>query len=201
MTRPVATYRDRTRQPPTRTLPCRLKRSRNLCATGQPERFEKLDAVSGDLDAGKRAGITGLGDRLVAGQSVARHIAQIKEFAALEAVAPFRDLSRPVASAVAPETPPAPQPIASQQDPAVTPDLSRQGATGAVLLHGMPVEPASEQPVRGGRARRGGRVGSRGGGEVLRAMSRSSSTNSKLPAMTATSCAGRSMAKTAPSRH
>ena len=73
-------------------------------------------------------------------QSVARHIAQIKEFAALEAVATFRDVSRPVATAVAPETPPAPQPIASQQDPVVTPDLSRQGATESV-------PPVMETPV------------------------------------------------------
>ena len=95
--------------------------------------------ASGHLDAQKIATTTG--DKyLVTPQSVARHIAQIKEFAALEAVAPFRDMSRPVASAVAPETPPAPQPIASQQDPAVTPDLSRQGATESV-------PPVMETPV------------------------------------------------------
>ena len=84
--------------------------------------------VGGHLDAVKIATTTG--DKyLVTPQSVARHIAQIKEFAALEAVATFRDVSRPVATAVAPETPAAPEPIYSQQELAVTPDMSRQGAT------------------------------------------------------------------------
>ena len=101
--------------------------------------------ASGHLDAQKIATTTG--DKyLVTPQSVARHVAQIKEFAALEAVAPFRDLSRPVASAVAPETPPAPQPIVSQQDPAVTPDLSRQGATESVPPDmETPVPPPSQR--------------------------------------------------------
>ena len=82
--------------------------------------------VGGHLDARKIATTTG--DKyLVTPQSVARHIAQIKEFAALEAVATFRDVSRPVATAVAPETPPAPQPISSQQDPVC---YARHVATG-----------------------------------------------------------------------
>jgi hypothetical protein len=101
--------------------------------------------ASGHLDAQKIATTTG--DKyLVTPQSVARHIAQIKEFAALEAVAPFRDVSRPVASAVAPETPATPQPMSSPQEPAFTPDLSRQGATESVPpVMGTPVPPPSER--------------------------------------------------------
>ncbi len=95
--------------------------------------------VGGHLEAVKIATTTG--DKyLVTPQSVARHIAQIKEFAALEAVATFRDVSRPVATVVAPETPAASQPIDSQRDPVVTPDLSRQGATESV-------PPVMETPV------------------------------------------------------
>ena len=53
--------------------------------------------AGGHIDARKIA--TTMGDKyLVTPQSVARHIAQIKEFAALEAVATFRDVSRPVAT-------------------------------------------------------------------------------------------------------
>jgi hypothetical protein len=55
--------------------------------------------ASGHLDAQKVATTTG--DKyLVTSQSVARHIAQIEELAALEAVASGRDLSRHVASTV-----------------------------------------------------------------------------------------------------
>ena len=148
MTRPVATYRDRTRQPPTRTLPCRLKRSQNaMRGLGHARTLRSLQryCVSGHLDAQKIATTTG--DKyLVTPQSVARHIAQIKEFAALEAVAPFRDVSRPVASAVAPETPATPQPMSSQQEPAFTPDLSRQGATESVPpVMETPVPPPSQR--------------------------------------------------------
>src|SRR5271166_5170492 len=104
--------------------------------------------ASGHLDAQKIATTTG--DKyLVTPQSVARLIAQIKEFAALEAVATFRDVSRRahcVATAVAPETPAAPQPIASQQDPVVTPYMSRQGATESVPpVMETPVPPQSQR--------------------------------------------------------
>ena len=97
---------------------------------GHPRTLRSLQryCASGHLDAQKIATTTG--DKyLVTPRSVARHIAQIKEFAALEAVATFRDVSRPVATAVAPETPAGPQPISSQHEPVVTPDMSRQGAT------------------------------------------------------------------------
>jgi hypothetical protein len=58
--------------------------------------------ASGHLDAQKIATTTG--DKyLVTPQSVARHIAQIKEFAALDAVATFRDQPRPVATDVTPQ--------------------------------------------------------------------------------------------------
>jgi hypothetical protein len=87
--------------------------------------------VSGHLVAQKIATTTG--DKyMVTPQSVARHIAQIKEFAALETVAPFRDVSRPVATAIAPEIPPAPQTVYSQQEPTVAPDRSRHVATESV---------------------------------------------------------------------
>ena len=95
--------------------------------------------VGGHLDARKIA--TTIGDKyLVTPQSVARHIAQIVEFAALEAVATCRDLSRPVASTVAPETPPAPQPIVLATRANITPDMSRHAATETV-------PPVMETPI------------------------------------------------------
>jgi len=104
---------------------------------GHPRTLRSLQryCVGGHLEAVKIATTTG--DKyLVTPQSVARHIAQIKEFAALESVA----------TAVAPETPAAPQPISSQQDPVVTPDLSRQGATESVPpVMETPVPPPSQR--------------------------------------------------------
>ncbi len=107
--------------------------------------------ASGHLDAQKIATTTG-DKNLVTPQSVARHNAQIKEFAALEAVVPFRDLSRPVAPAVAPQilvnsAPPA------APEAATGPDTPRQVATPvapeAPTQEARPVEqdvPTSSQP-------------------------------------------------------
>src|SRR5271166_3816698 len=108
---------------------------------GHPRTLRSLQryCVGGHLDARKIATTTG--DKyLVTPQSVARHIAQIVELSQLDAVATIRDTSRQVATPVAPETSAAPQPISSQQDPAVTPDTSRQGATESV-------PPVMETPV------------------------------------------------------
>ena len=217
MTRPVATCRDRTRQPPTRTLPCRLKRSQNaMRGLGHARTLRSLQryCVSGHLDAQKIATTTG--DKyLVTPQSVARHIAQIKEFAALEAVATFRDVSRPVATAVAPETPAAPQPMSSQQDPAC---YARHVATGRdrerASCHGNACSAAkcSDRKQRPHTTRRDRSRQNQPRQGRRRAMSRSLNDSSKLPAlrgtaaetarvaeMNATSCASRSIAKTAPS--
>ena len=67
---------------------------------GHPRTLRSLQryCASGHLDARKIA--TTMGDKyLVTPQSVARHIAQIVEFAQLDAVATGRDMSRPVATA------------------------------------------------------------------------------------------------------
>ena len=72
---------------------------------GHPRTLRSLQryCVGGHLDARKIA--TAIGDKyLVTPQSVARHIAQIVELSQLDAVATGRDLSRPVATTVAPET-------------------------------------------------------------------------------------------------
>jgi hypothetical protein len=69
---------------------------------GHPRTLRTLQryCASGHLDAQKMA--TTLGDKyLVTSQSVARHIAQIAELAALDTVATGRDLSRHVATSVA----------------------------------------------------------------------------------------------------
>ena len=114
---------------------------------GHPRTLRSLQryCVSGHLEARKIATTTG--DKyLVTPQSVARHIAQIVELSQLDAVATIRDTSRPVATAVAPEIPPVPQPMSSQQDPALTPDTPRQGATESVPpVMETPVPPPSER--------------------------------------------------------
>ena len=72
---------------------------------GHPRTLRSLQryCVGGHLDARKIA--TTMGDKyLVTPQSVARHIAQIVELSQLDAVATGRDLSRQVATTVAPET-------------------------------------------------------------------------------------------------
>ena len=80
--------------------------------------------ASGHLEAQKIA--TTLGDKyLVTPQSVARHIAQIAELAALDSVAASRDLSRPVATAVAHQ----PSHQIEDQPGATPPDGQRQAAT------------------------------------------------------------------------
>ena len=71
---------------------------------GHPRTLRSLQryCASGHLDARKIATTTG--DKyLVTPQSVARHIAQIEEFSQLDAVATGRDVSRPVATIIAPE--------------------------------------------------------------------------------------------------
>ena len=73
---------------------------------GHPRTLRSLQryCASGHLDARKIA--TTMGDKyLVTPQSVARHIAQIVEFSQLDAVATGRDMSRPVATTIAPEEP------------------------------------------------------------------------------------------------
>ena len=80
--------------------------------------------ASGHLDAQKMA--TALGDKyLVTPQSVARHIAQIEEFGALDTVAASRDLSRPVATTVAHQQ----SHEIEDQARATPPDQPRQVAT------------------------------------------------------------------------
>ncbi len=77
--------------------------------------------ASGHLDAQKVATTTG--DKyLVTSQSVARHIAQIDELAALDAVAFSRDASRRVASSVVTEENPGNQQTTARDNP-------RQGTT------------------------------------------------------------------------
>ncbi len=76
--------------------------SERYARAGHPRTLRTLQryCVSGHLDAQKVA--TALGDKyLVTPQSVARHIAQIEEFAALDTVAVGRDTSRHVATNVA----------------------------------------------------------------------------------------------------
>jgi len=108
---------------------------------GHPRTLRSLQryCVSGHLDARKIATTTG--DKyLVTPLSVARHIAQIVELSQLDAVATVRDMSRPVATAVAPEPSSAPQTISFHEESATTPDLSRQGATESA-------PPVMETPV------------------------------------------------------
>ena len=114
---------------------------------GHPRTLRSLQryCVSGHLDARKIATTTG--DKyLVTPQSVARHIAQIVELSQLDAVATVRDLSRPVATTVAPEPSPAPQTISPHEESATTSDMSRQGATESVPpVMETPVPPQSQR--------------------------------------------------------
>ena len=100
--------------------------SERYAKAGHPRTIRTLQryCVSGHLDARKIA--TTLGDKyLVTPQSVARHIAQIEELRPLDTVATDRDLSRPVA------TPVAPQPSQTKNPPPATGhDTARQVATG-----------------------------------------------------------------------
>ena len=93
--------------------------SERYARAGHPRTLRTLQryCASGHLDAQKVA--TALGDKyLVTPQSVARHIAQIEEFAALDTVAVGRGLSRPVATAVA-------VPMGVNRRGMFTPDLCR----------------------------------------------------------------------------
>ena len=98
--------------------------------------------AGGHLDARKIA--TTMGDKyLVTPQSVARHIAQIVEFAQLDAVATGRDVSRPVATSTALEEPMAA--TAPENGSHNEPDMARQAATEAVSQsHMHPQEPRQE---------------------------------------------------------
>ena len=81
--------------------------------------------ASGHLEAQKVA--TALGDKyLVTPQSVARHIAQIRELAALDTVATDRDMSRRDATPVAHK----PSAAIDKTPGATSDDKPRQGATG-----------------------------------------------------------------------
>ena len=98
---------------------------------GHPRTLRSLQryCASGHLDARKIA--TTMGDKyLVTPQSVARHIAQIVEFSQLDAVATGRDLSRPVATNIAPEEPTAA--TAPENGSHTENDIVRQAATEAV---------------------------------------------------------------------
>ena len=106
---------------------------------GHPRTIRSLQryCLSGHLDARKIATTTG--DKyLVTPQSVARHIAQIVELSQLDAVATGRDLSRPVATMIAPEAPATATPI--ENGSTGEPDMQRQAAT-----EGMP--PVMEDQV------------------------------------------------------
>ena len=98
---------------------------------GHPRTLRSLQryCASGHLDARKIATTTG--DKyLVTPQSVARHIAQIEEFAQLDAVATGRDMSRPVATITAPE-----ESLAAttpENGSHAEPDRARQAATDTV---------------------------------------------------------------------
>src|SRR6516165_7212735 len=114
---------------------------------GHPRTLRSLQryCAGGHLDARKIA--TTMGDKyLVTPQSVARHIAQIVEFAQLDAVATGRDLSRPVATTTAPEEPMAA--TAPENGSHNEPDMVRQTATEAVTdtpVH--PQEPRHDTPT------------------------------------------------------
>jgi hypothetical protein len=100
--------------------------SERYARAGHPRTLRTLQryCVSGHLDAQKVA--TTLGDKyLVTPQSVARHIAQIAELAALDTVAASRDLSRQTATNVAHQQ----GHQMHVEPPATPPDEPRQAAT------------------------------------------------------------------------
>ena len=157
--------------------------------------------VGGHLEAVKIATTTG--DKyLVTAQSVARHIAQIKEFAALEAVATFRDVSRPVATVSHRKRLQLRSQFPHNGTQLLRPTCRDRARQRACLrswkrLFRPQVSDRTQRPhtTRRDRSRQNQpRQGRR------RAMSRSSNDRSKLPGMNATSCASRSIAKTAPSK-
>jgi hypothetical protein len=94
---------------------------------GHPRTIRSLQryCTNGHLDAKKVA--TTLGDKyLVTPQSVARHIAQIEELHSLDMVATGHDMSRPVATAFAPQHS---EPV-TELPQATEPDKPRQDAKG-----------------------------------------------------------------------
>ena len=100
--------------------------SERYSRAGHPRTIRTLQryCASGHLEAQKVA--TSLGDKyLVTPQSVARHISQIAELAALDMVATRRDQPRPDATAVA-----APESHPSVTQTATASDMRRQDATG-----------------------------------------------------------------------
>jgi hypothetical protein len=99
---------------------------------GHPRTIRSLQryCLSGHLDARKIATTTG--DKyLVTPQSVARHIAQIVELSQLDAVATGRDMSRHVATTIAPPEVPATA-TAIENGSQGEPDMARQAATEAM---------------------------------------------------------------------
>jgi hypothetical protein len=113
--------------------------SERYARAGHPRTLRTLQryCASGHLDAQKVA--TALGDKyLVTPQSVARHIAQIEEFAALDTVVVRRDVSRQVATSVVTPVAPEQSPPVQSTLPATEPDVSRQVA---------PEEPTVSQHV------------------------------------------------------
>jgi small-conductance mechanosensitive channel len=101
--------------------------SERYAKAGHPRTIRTLQryCVSGHLDARKIA--TTLGDKyLVTPRSVARHIAQIDELSALDAVASDRDQSRLAAA-----PPVAQEPRQAAETPATPPDGAERQATTA----------------------------------------------------------------------
>ena len=132
---PVAPGRDMSRQDATDTdkdFSLSLEQAAELYArAGHPRTPRSLQryCVIGHLEARKIATMTG--DKyLVTPQSVARHIAQIVELTQLDAVATGRDMSRQVATTIAPEI--LATAIAIENGSKVEPDITRQAATEAM---------------------------------------------------------------------
>jgi hypothetical protein len=101
--------------------------SERYARAGHPRTLRSLQryCVSGHLDAQKVA--TALGDKyLVTPQSVARHIAQIEELAALDTVATGRGMSRHVATPVGQQV----SAEIREHPHTTTPDQQRQAAAG-----------------------------------------------------------------------
>jgi hypothetical protein len=143
----VATSRDTSRQDATDTdkdFSLSLEQAAELYArAGHPRTPRSLQryCVIGHLEARKIATMTG--DKyLVTPQSVARHIAQIVELTQLDAVATGRDMSRQVATTIAPEIPATA--IAIENGSKVEPDMTRQAATEAMPPVMEDQDPSSE---------------------------------------------------------
>jgi hypothetical protein len=134
---PVATGRDQSRQDATpldTDFVLTIEQVADLYAkAGHPRTIRSLQryCAKGHLDSQKKETMFGGEVYLVSPQSVARHIAQIEELSSGDMVAPSRDTSRPVATAVVAQpreadTPPPPTtPDDTQRQVATASDTSR----------------------------------------------------------------------------